>query len=150
VQRPSRRLDPKVRLLWSLVSLFWALALTVAASTWAVAAGVSLWLPAAVAAVTFPAAVLIPFLRYRRWRYEIRRRDLFLSKGALFHVVTLIPFDRIQFVESRQGPLDRLFRLTSVLVYTAAGQAGSIPGLDPAEAESLREELSKVAGTQSV
>jgi membrane protein YdbS with pleckstrin-like domain len=61
-----------------------------------------------------------------------------------------VPFDRIQFVESRQGPLDRAFTLTQVIVYTAAGKAASIPGLDRATAETIREDLSNVAGATSV
>lgn len=94
-------------------------------------------------------AVVPPFL-YRRWRYQIRDRDLFFSKGTLFFSKTLIPYDRIQFVETRQGPLARAFGLAQVIVYTAGGKAGSIPGLRIDEAESLREELSRVAGTTSV
>jgi membrane protein YdbS with pleckstrin-like domain len=95
-------------------------------------------------------AVSIPYLRYRRWRYEIRERDLFLSHGSWFYVLTLIPFDRIQYVETHQGPLDLAFGLMQLVVYTAAGRAARIPGLAPDEAEDLREELSKVAGTDSV
>jgi membrane protein YdbS with pleckstrin-like domain len=95
-------------------------------------------------------AVSIPYLRYRRWRYEIRERDLFLSHGSWFYVLTLIPFDRIQYVETHQGPLDLAFGLMQLVVYTAAGKAARIPGLAPDEAEALREELSKVAGTESV
>jgi len=95
-------------------------------------------------------AAAIPYLRYRRWRYEIRERDLFLSRGSLFFVLTLIPFDRIQYVETHQGPLDLAFGLMQLVVYTAAGRAARIPGLAPEEAGSLREELSKVAGTESV
>ena len=95
-------------------------------------------------------AAVLPYLRYRRWRYQIRERDLFLSHGSLFFVLTLIPFDRIQYVETHQGPLDLAFGLMQLVVYTAAGRAARIPGLAPEEAGSLREELSKVAGTQSV
>ena len=95
-------------------------------------------------------AAALPYLRYRRWRYEIRERDLFLSRGSLFFVLTLIPFDRIQYVETHQGPLDLAFGLMQLVVYTAAGRAARIPGLAPEEAGSLREELSKVAGTESV
>ncbi|MBA2273475.1 MAG: PH domain-containing protein [Actinobacteria bacterium] len=96
------------------------------------------------------AAALIPPLRYRRWRYGLRERDLSLSRGALWQVRTLIPFDRIQFVESRRGPLDRLFGLNVLVVYTAAGRAAHIPGLNPSQAEAVREELAKVAGTLTV
>jgi uncharacterized protein len=101
-------------------------------------------------AVAIVLAIAVPYLRYRRWRYEIRERDLFLSHGSWFFVLTLIPFDRIQYVETHQGPLDLAFGLMQLVVYTAAGRAARIPGLAPAEAEALREELAKVAGTESV
>lgn len=107
-------------------------------------------LSVAAAAFLLGTAWLIPWFRYRRWRYEIRERDLFLSHGALFFVLTLVPFDRIQYVETHQGPLDLAFGLMQLAVYTAAGKAARIPGLSPQEAEALREELSRVAGTQSV
>jgi uncharacterized protein len=150
VTRPSRRLDPRVRLLWWTVGGGWTSAATVASVFWTVALDLPGLFPFAVAAGGCLLAGLVPLIRYRRWRYEIRRRDVFLSRGALFHVMTLIPFDRIQFVETRQGPLDRLFRLTQVVIYTAAGRAGQIPGLDRPEAESIREELSLVAGAATV
>lgn len=103
-----------------------------------------------VALLVLVLAAAVPTRLYRRWRYAIRDDDVYTSRGAIWHVETLIPFDRIQFVESRQGPLDRLYGLTQVLIYTAAGRAGRIPGLDPGTAESLREELSRVAGAPSV
>ena len=95
-------------------------------------------------------AALVPPLRYRRWSYQVRAYDVMISRGALVFVEQLIPFDRIQFVESRQGPLDRVFGLTQVVMYTAAGRAGRVPGLSRADAEGLREELARVAGTTSV
>jgi hypothetical protein len=95
-------------------------------------------------------AIAVPALRYRRWRYEIRERDFFLAHGSLFHVLTLIPFDRIQYVETNQGPLDLAFGLMQLVVYTAAGKAARVPGLSPGAAGALREELSRVAGTEGV
>ncbi|MEX2586398.1 MAG: PH domain-containing protein [Actinomycetota bacterium] len=103
-----------------------------------------------VAVALLALAVGVPNRLYKRWRYAIRDRDVYTSRGAIWHLETLIPFDRIQFVESRQGPLDRMYGLTQVLIYTAAGRAGRIPGLDSATAESLREELSTIAGAPSV
>lgn len=143
-------MDPNVRKLWQVVAVIFTVPLLIAAMV----AGTLLNLPLAVTALIALAllvpAAIVPRLAYRRWRYAIRERDLYTSKGAIWHVETLIPFDRIQFVESRQGPLDRAFSLTQVVVYTAAGKAGGIPGLDQSTAESIREDLSKVAGTTSV
>lgn len=143
-------LDRRVLALWWTIA--GAVTLGVAVLGWLV-----VWLgpvpPAPVAgavALATVGGVSIPPLRYRRWRYELRRRDLSLSRGALWQVRTLIPFDRIQFVESRRGPLDRLFGLNVLVVYTAAGRAAHIPGLNSGQAEAVREELAKVAGTLTV
>jgi membrane protein YdbS with pleckstrin-like domain len=143
-------LHPNVRKLWQVVALLVTVPLAIAVAV----PGVLLDFPtvlvaAAVLLVLTPAAV-VPRMAYRRWRYAIREHDLYTSKGAIWHIETLVPFDRIQFVESRQGPLDRAFTLTQVIVYTAAGKAASIPGLDRATAETIREDLSKVAGAPSV
>jgi uncharacterized protein len=149
-RRPSRALDRRVLRLWWTT---WGVLVVIGA---VVASLLVSWSPSATAAFVIGViaavvlAVALPYLRYRRWRYEIRERDLFLSRGSLFFVLTLIPFDRIQYVETHQGPLDLAFGLMQLVVYTAAGRAARIPGLAPEEAGSLREELSKVAGTQSV
>ncbi len=59
--------------------------------------------------------------------------------------VTVVPFSRLQFVDTRQGPLDRLFRLAELVVHTAAlGTSARLPGLDVDEAERLRERLAQV------
>lgn len=150
MERPARRLDRRVLLLW------WAIAGAIAFVV-AVALGLNTGegevptpIAAVIAGIVVLGAVLIPYLRYRRWRYEIRARDVLIARGALYQITTLIPFDRIQFVETRQGPLDRLFHLTRLVVYTAAGRAGQVPGLDVAEADGVREELSRVAGADTV
>lgn len=147
---PAHHLDRRVLLMWWTTSGLWALgAVVVAAIAWAVLPAFP-WIALPIAAVIVVAAISLPPLRYRRWRYEIRARDLFLSRGAVFLTRSLIPFDRIQFVETREGPLDKAFGLNQLVVYTAAGRAAQIPGLAVAEAESLREELSKVAGAVAV
>jgi membrane protein YdbS with pleckstrin-like domain len=145
-----QRLDRRVLLLWWTVG-----ALTVAAGGAAVFVAAALLdlgpaLPLALTLAGAGIAAAVPPLRYRRWFYALRQRDALISKGAVFLVQRVIPFDRIQFVESRQGPLDRLFGLTQVVLYTAAGRAAGVPGLSGFQAEALREELSRVAGTASV
>jgi len=150
LKAPAQSLDRRVLGLW------WAASAALVALI-AIGCGVAWFLdflpaPLAVLIVLVAAGLggLVPPVRYRLWAYEIRPHDLYTSRGGLFVTRTLIPFDRIQFVETRQGPLDRAFSLHQLVVYTAAGQAGRIPGLGDEEAGSLREELSRVAGTVSV
>lgn len=102
-------------------------------------------LTGAVAAVLGLGVAVLPVLRYRRWRYALRERDLWIRHGVLWVTVSVIPFARLQFVDTQQGPLDRLFGLSQLVVHTAAlGTSGRLPGLDAAEAERLRERLAAV------
>lgn len=89
---------------------------------------------------------VLPPIRYRRWRYALRDEDLWIRFGLLTVTVSVIPYRRLQFVDTRSGPLDRLFGLSELVVHTAAlGTSGRLPGLDAAEAERLREVLSHIA-----
>jgi membrane protein YdbS with pleckstrin-like domain len=142
-----RPLDPRVRLLWWTAS---ALTLVVALVI-AFVAGLPLpdgWsgLPALVVFVAgTPLAVLVPWLRYRRWRFALRDDDLWIRRGVLWIHTSVIPFARLQFVDATQGPLDRMFGLARLVVHTAApGTSGLLPGLATDEAERLRERLSRV------
>ena len=143
-------MSPSVVKLWLIAGGLVALVATGTVVLLSVVFDLPGWLPYVGGAVALASAMVVPPLRYRRWRYEIRSDDLYFSKGALWLVRTLVPFDRIQYVETRQGPLDRTFDLHQLVVYTGAGRAGTIPGLDSDEAQALRDQLSKVAGAVSL
>ncbi|MGH2752052.1 MAG: PH domain-containing protein [Actinomycetota bacterium] len=150
MQEPSNHLSPRVLRLWMFVALLAAIVVLGALAVFTVVFELPLWFPPAAGVAIVAAGIVVPPLRYRHWRYEIRSDDLYFSRGALLLVRTVVPFDRIQYVESRQGPLDRAFGLHQLIVYTGAGRAGTIPGLEETEAQALRDELSKVAGAVSL
>jgi len=97
-------------------------------------------------------AVLWPPLEYDAFRYSVREDDLLVQSGVIFKRWSSIPLNRIQHVDTRQGPLERMFGLSRLLVFTAAGMSadGSIPGLATAVAESMRDELSRRGGDDGV
>lgn len=83
---------------------------------------------------------LITIYGFRRKQYALRERDIIYSSGLFWRSKTVIPFNRVQHAEVMQGPIDRLFNLSKLLVYTAGGSSSdlSIPGLSPEEAESIK------------
>ncbi|MEU3795369.1 PH domain-containing protein [Streptomyces fructofermentans] len=102
-----------------------------------------------------PLAVLLwgwPMLgrNWRSWRYAERSDDLLISKGVLWHEETVVPYGRMQLVEVTSGPVERHFGLASVQLHTAAAATDArIPGLDPAEAERLRDRLTELGEARS-
>ncbi|KPI09734.1 membrane-flanked domain DUF304 [Actinobacteria bacterium OK074] len=87
---------------------------------------------------------------WRSWRYAERADDLLISRGVLWHEETVVPYGRMQLVEVKSGPVERHFGLASVQLHTAAAATdATIPGLDPAEAERLRDRLTELGQARS-
>jgi len=80
--------------------------------------------------------------RVRAWRYQERDDDLLVGRGVLIRRLSVIPYGRMQFVEVTAGPIERLFGLATVRMHTAAFASDArVPGLEPAEAARLRDQL---------
>jgi membrane protein YdbS with pleckstrin-like domain len=88
--------------------------------------------------------VLLPLLRFRNWRYEVRDYEIDLLRGALVVTRTLVPMTRVQHVDTRQTVLSQAFELRSVIVHTAAGSQ-EIPALRPGEATRIRDRIALLA-----
>jgi uncharacterized protein len=146
-----RRLDPRVRTYW------WTRGAirTVVVAVVVLAADLGIVLPrllpaawppglfaAAVTGLVLVLGAAVPPVAYERWRFALRERDLWIRRGIVVRSVSVIPYRRLQFVDTEQGPLARMMGLAELVVHTAApGTAGRVPGLDAEEAERLRERL---------
>lgn len=142
------RLNPRVQIIWGLIALFAGILLS------AVVAGGLFWFdrePAlALIVLVVVAGVLLvhAHLRYRLWRFEVQSDALFLHRGVLTRVRTVVPYVRVQHVDTQRNPLERAIGLSRVVVYTAGSRGAdvTIPGLVPERAESLQEQLRSLAG----
>ena len=77
--------------------------------------------------------------RFRAWRYQERHEDLIVARGVMVQRLSVVPYGRMQFVEVTAGPVERLFRLSTVKLHTAAAHSDArIPGLERVEAARLR------------
>jgi membrane protein YdbS with pleckstrin-like domain len=76
-------------------------------------------------------------------KFLVRTHDVTYEQGKLFYSVTTIPINRIQHVSLGQGPLERLFNLAHLNIYTAGGNQSdlSLPGLKYDLAENLKDHL---------
>ena len=143
------RLNGKIQLIWGLI------ALVVGAILAGVVAGVMLFFdrgdPALAFGVFVGVSVLLlvhAHLRYRIWRFDVQSDALFLHRGVVTRVRTVVPYVRVQHVDTQRNPLERAFGLSRVVVYTAGSRGAdvTVPGLLPDRAESLQSQLRELAG----
>jgi hypothetical protein len=88
-------------------------------------------------------ALIGPVRRYRSWGYALDNEELLLRHGLWTHIETVVPLRRVQHLDVAQGPLERLFRVSRLVLHTA-GTANSqvvLPGLSRLTAEAIRDEI---------
>ena len=98
------------------------------------------------------AALWLSFWRpprlYRAWGWRIDDRLLETQSGLLFQRRRLLPLNRLQHVDLRRGPIERIYGLASLILHTAGTQSANltIPGLEVTEAMRLRDHLVEKGG----
>jgi membrane protein YdbS with pleckstrin-like domain len=152
-------LDPRAITLWRLQGLIRLalVAIPIAVSAAVVLSASSSWIIGILAAAfivcfSLTRTLLWPVLSWRAYGYALRENDVLVRSGVLFRRWTSIPFQRIQHLDTRQGPIERMLGLSRLQIYTASGLSadGSIPGLAQHTADDLRDLLSKRGGDDGV
>ena len=142
---PESKLDPKIKSVWRINDAIWIIisfliCFGIAAVIAVIAAeeGDAPWAPILLAAVAILFAalavlclIILPPIRYARWRYQLTDDFLDIAKGIIWKQRIVIPFIRA-------------FGLASVTVSTAAGEH-EIPGLALAEAADVRDKAAELA-----
>ncbi len=145
---PSRRLAPEAGVLWGLGALAWALPLALGAPALVAALGapdlVVVLTIAASGLLAVPGVVVLPVLRVRRWRWEVRDEEVDLRHGAVTEIRTIVPMARVQHVDVRRSPLSKVAGTADLVLHTAAGET-TIPMLREGDATDLRDRIARLA-----
>jgi uncharacterized protein len=151
---PTQRLAPAARTFWRTTGLLWSGALLIIAlgitgplSDWDDRPGFVvplLWGLVLLAAIVL--VVLVPELRWRRWRYEIRAEEIDIRRGTWAIRRTLVPMARVQHVDTESRLIQQLFELATVSFHTAAGKI-EIPQLTTSRAGMVRDRIAELSRT---
>ena len=101
------------------------------------------WIKISIAGLLAAMVILsftVQILGFRRKLYAVREKDIMYKSGLIWRSAIIIPFNRVQHAEVNQGPLDRLFDLSYLKIYTAGGSSSdlAIPGLRPEKANRIK------------
>jgi membrane protein YdbS with pleckstrin-like domain len=111
------------------------------------------WIPGALIAIELVITLWLSWIigrRVRSFAFTERADDLLVTSGVLIRRLVIVPYGRMQLVDVKAGPIDRLFNIASVQLHTAAATTDAvIPGLEPAVAAALRDRLAAIGEQRS-
>ncbi|MFB6093732.1 MAG: PH domain-containing protein [Halanaeroarchaeum sp.] len=144
-----QRLDSRVRLVWAIAGLVSAVVLGgIAVALLAILLDWPIWPGIVLGVLVAVIGVGYAVLRYRIWRFDVQEDALFLDRGVLTRIRTVVPYVRVQHVDTRRNPIERVAGLERVVVYTAGSRGAdvAIPGLTPERASDLQHRLRSLVG----
>lgn len=151
-QRLAPRAAPARALGAALGALTWVVPAVVAA--WLFAAEWLPWLPWTVGGVGL---AWLGWRTVRAWRwarafgYTEREADLLIASGLWSRSLVAIPYSRMQSVQVRSGPIERLWGLSRVSLVTASVEtSATIPGVETTTAAGLRDRLIQAGEAQAL
>jgi len=144
----ERRLHARIRVRWTGWVVVVAAVLGVGGTVLGVSVeAVPVWAGGAAAPPVLVAGLGWVWLRYRLWGFRVGGEDLFLTRGVFVYRETVVPYVRVQHVDTHRDPIDRVLGLSTLVVYTAGSRGAdvAIPGLRPEEASDLQRRLKALA-----
>lgn len=145
-----------MRVVWTLIAAAIWLGVVAAVAIgdlalWASAGTPPLIITGAVAIAAVAHVVWWPRAAYRAWHYRLGPDNLELHHGVIFRTLSVIPYGRVQHVDTTQGPIDRMVGLSRLVVHTAAASSDKvIPGVSDEAARWLRGTILARAGVDDV
>ena len=81
---------------------------------------------------------------YRHFSYAMNDHGLYINRGVFWRKKIVVPRNRVQHTDVTQGPLERKFNISELIVHTAGTRNASVrlSGIFFKDAEVLRESLS--------
>ncbi len=148
-----RSLEPSIKTIWTIKFASFLGSMVVAAMLYEIYiyfSGGQFPLPpglltGALVILSILVTTLVPRLRYKYWRFDLRTEELYLERGILNRVRTIVPLRRIQHLDVSQNILEREFNLSKLIVHTAGSRSSDVvlPGLRFEEAEQLRDDVKR-------
>ena len=122
--------------------LFAAAALIIIAKVFGRVSQIGLVLAIVCAVVSVAYVIIVPVIRFKRYRYLIEADRIEIVEGVFFIRRTLVPIDRIHQISVSKGPIDSAFGVAKVSVITA-GATATFRFLDEEKADEIALHLNE-------
>jgi len=95
------------------------------------------------AALIWTLVLFGPVVRYRHITYQVASDEICIRRGVLWRSIHTVPRSRVQHTDVSQGPIERMYELATLIIYTAGTQHAAIAlsGLPHDRASRIRDHL---------
>ena len=96
-----------------------------------------------VVAVEVGLSIIWPYYAAKACRFALREHDIIFKQGLWLQKTTAVSFNRIQHIDISHDPLERHFKLATIKLFTAGGNAADlkIAGLPDSTAQQIRQQI---------
>jgi hypothetical protein len=93
-------------------------------------------------------SLFVTYYGFFQKTYAIREKDIIYNSGLFWKSSIAIPFNRVQHCEVSIGPLDKMFGLSALKIFTAGGSSSdlAIEGLSPDTSNRLKDYIVNKTG----
>ncbi|KRF13923.1 hypothetical protein ASG90_14015 [Nocardioides sp. Soil797] len=149
LREPANQVSPRAVTMWRTIAVTeLVVAALVLGAVWLLVPAHPWWLVVICAVVLLPLAVVAiwqPGISNRIHRWEVTPGAVYTRSGWITTRQRIAPLSRVQTVDTRQGPLMRVYGLAAVTITTAsAAGAVEIQGLDADVARRVVAELTEI------
>ena len=88
-------------------------------------------------------------IRYEFYSYLVNDERVQTKRGVFFRHNDIVPIIRVQHIELSQGPIDRIFKVAKISLFTV-GTNHEIIGIDEAEAKEIVETIKNMVDIKAV
>lgn len=138
-----KKISPSVKKVWIIHNIIKSLFLITAVILVNKVFLHSIWPYVGVTILSIFLVFIYPFVEYKQWRYAICEERIEIIHGIFWIERTIIPINRIQHFNIRQGILQKRFDLNSIDIYTAGG-INRIVGVLTDEANQIGTYLNQI------
>lgn len=91
------------------------------------------------------------YASHKRRGIAVREQDVVYKYGLIWHTRTIVPFNRIQHIETVRGPIERILGLSTIKIFSAGGISAdlSIGGLEAERAARLKRIILTKANSEN-
>jgi len=144
-----RRLDRRARLDFMFDGSVFVVVLALVGCVGTVLAKVAWAVPLVLlgAAALLAIEAFVALLVWKRFTWQAQPEALELQRGIIVRRASYVPYHRIQQIDLRQRPVQRMLGLSTLILRTAAATTDAeLPGVATSDADALRQELLRRAG----